>query len=137
VPEELVNAQKEHKETIKLNVNNIFKITGILEYRLSEAEKSKSLLIEELQAENGKEVVLKAILAKIAQLNCKLAIAESGNKLISEINWDNTKEINRLMHEKEQLMAEDSTEVEAANLEAEITKHEQSELKNKMSESND
>ena len=57
--EELVNSNNEHEETIKLNVNNIFKITG-LEYRLSEAEKEnnfQSLIIEELKAENGKEVV--------------------------------------------------------------------------------
>jgi hypothetical protein len=49
VAEELLNTKKEHEETIKLNVKNIFKITG-LEYRLSEAEKesnSKSLMIEE------------------------------------------------------------------------------------------
>ena len=40
----------------------------------------------------------KAILAKIDGLNCKLVRAESDNIIIAEINRDNTKEINRMMH---------------------------------------
>jgi hypothetical protein len=57
--------KKEREETSKINENNIFKITGLVN-RLSEAEKknnSKSLIIEELKAENGKEGVPKTLLA--------------------------------------------------------------------------
>ena len=104
--EELLNANKEHEETIKLNVNNIFKITR-LEYRLSEAEKenhSKSIMSEELKANNAKEVVSKTILTKIASLNGKLARAESDNKIINEINREYTKEIDILNHEIQRWM---------------------------------
>ena len=106
---ELFNAKKERDETIKSNNNNILKITG-LEYRLSEAEKvnnSKSLMIEELKAENGKEGVPKTLLAKIAGLNAKLAGAESDIKITNNINRDYTKEIDMLNHDIERRMAND------------------------------
>ena len=43
-------------------------------------------MIEELKAENGKDVVPKTILAKIAALNGKLARTKSDNKIKNEIN---------------------------------------------------
>ena len=118
VTEELFNAKKERDETIKSNVNNILKIAG-LEYRLSEAEKennSKSQIIEELKAENGKEGVPKTLLAKIAGLQVILARSESDNKITNDIFRDYTKEINMLNHEIERLMAEESTKSDAAKL---------------------
>ena len=107
VTEELSNVKKELHDTIESNVNNILKITG-LEHKLSEAEKvisSKSKLIEELQAGNGKEGVPKPILAKIANLQVKLGRAESNSKISNEIIVDLQKENEELNHEVDRLMA--------------------------------
>jgi uncharacterized small protein (DUF1192 family) len=112
---ELFNAKKERDENSKINENKIFKITGI-EYRLSEAEKennSKSLTIEVLKAENGKEGVPKTLLPVLR-------------------NRDYTKEINMLNHEIERLMAEESTKSDAADLQTAIVKKELSDLEIKM-----
>ena len=69
---------------------------------------SKSKLIEELQAGNGKEGVPKPILAKIANLQVKLGRAESNSKISNEIIVDLQKENEELNHEVDRLMAIES-----------------------------